>query len=110
MVPPFFARARIDGKARRRKSILPRPLARRFRKFPREGERKMHTAKPIFQILFVLRFNSQQMTAQRFTQFSGSIVMRSLPPFASRTVICASAKSMSLMRKRTHSINRSPLP
>ena len=27
----------------------------------------MHTAKPIFQILLVLRFDSQQMTPQRFT-------------------------------------------
>lgn len=36
-------------------------------------------------------------------RFSGSMVTRSFPPFASRTVICASAKSMSLTRSRTHS-------
>src|SRR5438128_7663765 len=68
MVPLFSPRAPIDGKTRRRKSILPRPLARRVRRFPGKRERKVDTAKPVFEILLVLCFDSHQMPTQRFTQ------------------------------------------
>src|SRR5216117_2343474 len=67
MVPLLPVRARIDGKTRGRKNILPRPFARRVRELSRESERKMDTAKSIFEILFVLCFDSHQMTPQRFT-------------------------------------------
>src|SRR3989442_5658291 len=68
MVPLLSPRARVDGKTRRRKTILPRPLARRVQRLPSQGEGKMHTAKSVFEIVLVLRFNSHQMTPQRFTQ------------------------------------------
>jgi hypothetical protein len=68
MVSLFPAGARIDRNTRRRKNILPRPLARRVRRFPGEGEREVDTAKPIFEILVVLCFDSHQMPTQRFTQ------------------------------------------
>jgi hypothetical protein len=68
MVALFPPRARVDGKTRRRKNVLPSPLARRVRRFPSEGEWKVDTAKPIFQILVVLCFDSQQMTTKWFIQ------------------------------------------
>jgi hypothetical protein len=46
---------------------LPRPFTRRVRRFPYESKGQIDTAKAIFEILFVLHFDSQQMTAQRFT-------------------------------------------
>ena len=59
MMPLFSPRTRIDLKTRRRKNILPSPLARRVWKFSGESERKMNTAKSVFNILFVLCFDSQ---------------------------------------------------
>src|SRR5437016_5959102 len=50
------------------KAYLPRPLARRVRRFPGKRERKVDTAKPVFEILLVLCFDSHQMPTQRFTQ------------------------------------------
>src|SRR3972149_10237049 len=41
---------------------------------------------------------------------SGSIVIRSLPPLPSRTVISLRAKSISWIRRRRHSIRRRPAP
>jgi hypothetical protein len=47
---------------------LPGPLASRVWKLSIQSERKMHAAKPIFEILLVLRFHPEQMSAQRFGQ------------------------------------------
>ena len=58
MVPLFSTGARIDRKPRGRKNILPSAFACRVRKLSREREREMDTAKPVFEILFVLRLNS----------------------------------------------------
>jgi hypothetical protein len=59
VMPPFLARARVDGKTRRRKNVLPSPRARRVRRFPGKGEWKVDTAKSVFEILFVLCFDSR---------------------------------------------------
>ena len=68
VMPLFPARTRIDGETGGRKNILPPPFACCIRKLAREGEREVDTAKAVFEILFVLRFDSQQVTVQRFTQ------------------------------------------
>jgi hypothetical protein len=47
---------------------LPGPLASRVWKLSIQSEGKVHAAKPIFEILLVLRFHPKQMPAQRFGQ------------------------------------------
>src|SRR5216117_1973381 len=66
VVPLFRARSRIDGNARRRKNVLPRPFARSIRKFAAQREGQMHAAKAVFEVLLVLRLNPHEMPLQWF--------------------------------------------
>src|SRR5207249_3691451 len=106
----FVAAARIDSNARGRENILPGPFARRVRRFSTQSKWQVHGTESVFEILLMLCLRAQRWRRNGSDKLSGNIVTRSLPPFASRTVICDSAKSMSLTRRRTHSINRNPLP
>ena len=104
-----FAAARIDSNPRRGKNTLPCPFARRVRKLSTQRKWQMHGYR--IRPRDPAHAGPSRAPGRRRNssdKLSGSIVTRSLPPFASRTVICASAKSMSLTRKRTHSINRNP--
>ncbi len=110
MMSLSLAAARIERNARRRENILPCPFARGVRRFSTQSKRQMHCTKSVFEIRSCCAFMRKRWRRNGSDRFSGNIVTRSLPPFVSRTVICASAKSMSLTRRRTHSINRNPLP
>src|SRR5438445_766647 len=68
MMSLSIAAVRIERDPLRRKDILPSPLASRVWKLSIQSEGKMHAAKPIFEILLVLRFHPEQMPAQRFGQ------------------------------------------
>jgi hypothetical protein len=45
-------------------------------------ERKVDTAEPVFEILFVLRYNARQMTAQRFIDVQRKHRNAVLPTFS----------------------------
>ena len=57
--------ARINRKARGRKHILPGPLACRVRELAPDREWQVHASESIFDVLFVLCFNSYQVSLQR---------------------------------------------
>jgi len=62
------------------------------------------------EILLVQHPRTLDLALQGFDQHRGSMVRLSLPPLPSRTVISALPKSMSLTRRRRHSIRRMPVP
>src|SRR4029077_6420297 len=68
VMPLSFSRARINRKARGGKHILPGPLTCRLEELPADGKRQVHTPESIFEILLVLRFDSHEMSLQRFGQ------------------------------------------
>src|SRR5436189_708932 len=66
VMPLLPGRSWIDGNARRRKNVLPRPFARSIRKFAAQREGQMHAAKAVFEVLLVLRLNPHEMPLQWF--------------------------------------------
>ena len=85
---PVARLARIARQPQRWKDVLPRPLATCIGKLSLQSKRQMHTSKSLREILHMLRLDLSEMSLQRGSaKFTGNIVMRSLAPLPSRTVM-----------------------
>ena len=109
MPPPFVARP-IDVDPRRRKYVLPAPVAIGIRQLSLERARQRRSHNARSQISLELLPHTLHLNLERRGREPGKRTRRSLSPFPTRTMISLRSKSISFTRSWVHSDKRRPLP